>query len=32
VAVAPESQVHRALFVNARRHTAFTAGWELAEE
>jgi hypothetical protein len=32
VTVVPESQVHRALFVNVRRHTAFTAGWELAGE
>jgi hypothetical protein len=30
VVVAPESQVHRALFVNVRRHTAFTAAWEPA--
>jgi hypothetical protein len=27
-AVAPESQVYRALFINVRRHTAFTAAWE----
>lgn len=30
VVVAPESQVHRALFINVRRHTAFTASWEPA--
>ena len=30
VAVAPESQVYRALFINVRRHTAFTAAWEPA--
>jgi hypothetical protein len=28
VAVPPESQVHRALLVNVRRHTAFSAAWE----
>ena len=28
VAVHPESQVHRALLVNMRRHTAFSAAWE----
>lgn len=28
VTVAPESQVHRALFINVRRHTAFTGAWE----
>ena len=28
VAVPPESQVHRALLVNVRRHTAFSATWE----
>lgn len=28
VELTPESQVHRALRVNVRRHTAFTAAWE----
>ncbi|QRO00257.1 hypothetical protein JRI60_15140 [Archangium violaceum] len=28
VTVPPESQVHRALLVNVRRHTAFSATWE----
>ncbi|WP_257453856.1 hypothetical protein [Archangium lipolyticum] len=28
VTVPPESQVHRALLVNVRRHTAFSAAWE----
>ncbi|PTL80663.1 hypothetical protein [Vitiosangium sp. GDMCC 1.1324] len=28
VAVPPESQVHRALFINVRRQTAFCAAWE----
>ncbi|MDY7228165.1 hypothetical protein [Hyalangium rubrum] len=28
VTVSPESQVHRALFINVRRHTAFTSTWE----
>ena len=30
VEVSPESQVHRALRVNVRRHTAFSATWEPA--
>ncbi|SEL35202.1 hypothetical protein SAMN05444354_105294 [Stigmatella aurantiaca] len=30
VAVPPESQVHRALSINLRRHTAFTSAWEPA--
>lgn len=30
VPVPPESQVYRALFINMRRHTAFTAVWEPA--
>jgi hypothetical protein len=30
VVVPPESQVYRALFVNVRRHSAFTATWEPA--
>jgi hypothetical protein len=30
VVIPPESQVHRALFVNVRRHSAFTATWEPA--
>ncbi|WP_224246270.1 hypothetical protein [Hyalangium gracile] len=28
VTAPPESQVHRALFINLRRHTAFTSAWE----
>jgi hypothetical protein len=30
VSVPPESQVYRALFINLRRHTAFTSAWEPA--